>query len=424
RLNVSYYCSLLGKGLGKDEDGIATALKPKLKFDNAGIGHDVGEQFTNNWWETLFNSAANNIEIESDDENQVKMRVKSADVVEITTKNYSLKRLKKTSHLEYGSFLKTEQLSESGTHRYQTDPFEELEPLKTFRSLTDEELFAACGGRTAHKGARHGLKLNGKLSRIEKQERMLLKKMKRVSLSDEKEKNIMEKKLNKLKKQKEGNREKYTPIIEDSTESTSSSNPLKKKSNKKRKSVSFNETVTKIYTVDLDTSFNSEVGSLRDENSNEAVVENAASGSDEGIEQDIENNNNNMLDNHRSFEEAQFNINDLSKAERKKLKKKRKLEAKKNTPTGIFLQKLKDEDDGGETIRESDNKDVNLKKRKYVEEWMHEDFKKEYSKTEFPDRNKSKKSKKKRKRQLKMEEKQMNSITKSLDNFCRISESE
>ena len=49
--------------MGKNEDGISQALKPKLKFDNAGIGHDVGEQFTNNWWERVFNNAANNINV-------------------------------------------------------------------------------------------------------------------------------------------------------------------------------------------------------------------------------------------------------------------------------------------------------------------------------------------------------------------------
>lgn len=209
------------------------------------------------------------------------MRVKSADSVEITTKGYSVKQLKKNKSLEYGSFLKTERLTESGTQSYRIEPFEEPESLKAFRSLTDDELFAACGGRTAHKGARHGLKLGGKLSRIEKQEKILLKKMKKVSLHDDKEKNVVEKKLKKLKKQKEDSREKYTPIVEDSMESTSS-NPLRKKSNKKRKSVSFNETVTKIYTIDLDTSFDSEIGSLKDENSNEPTMENTANGSDEG----------------------------------------------------------------------------------------------------------------------------------------------
>lgn len=53
----------LGKGLGKREDGISEPLKPKLKFDNAGVGHQTGEQFTNNWWERVFNNAANNIKV-------------------------------------------------------------------------------------------------------------------------------------------------------------------------------------------------------------------------------------------------------------------------------------------------------------------------------------------------------------------------
>lgn len=131
-----------------------------------------------------------------------------------------------------------------------------------------------------------------------------------------------------------------------------------------------------------------------------------------------------MQDNHRSFEEGQFNINDLSKAERKKLKKKRKLEAKRNTSTGIFLQKLKDENDEDESMGDFDNKDVNLKKRKFVDEWAHGDLKTGHSVTKYLDSNKSKKSKKRRNKQLKTEENQMNSIVRSLDNFCRISESE
>lgn len=53
----------LGKGLGKSENGITTAIKPKLKFDNAGIGHDSSEQFTNNWWEKLYNNAASNVNV-------------------------------------------------------------------------------------------------------------------------------------------------------------------------------------------------------------------------------------------------------------------------------------------------------------------------------------------------------------------------
>lgn len=54
---------VLGKGLGKKEDGISNALKPKLKFDNTGIGHDPAEEFTNDWWNNVYNSAINNIEV-------------------------------------------------------------------------------------------------------------------------------------------------------------------------------------------------------------------------------------------------------------------------------------------------------------------------------------------------------------------------
>ncbi|NWQ84209.1 GPTC4 protein, partial [Columbina picui] len=44
------------------------------------------------------------------------------------------------------------------------------------RRLTDEELMRACGGRTAHKGARHGLTMSAKLARLEEQERAFLAK--------------------------------------------------------------------------------------------------------------------------------------------------------------------------------------------------------------------------------------------------------
>lgn len=53
----------LGKGLGKNEDGISTAIKPKLKFDNAGVGHEHGKDFTNNWWERVYSSALDNVEV-------------------------------------------------------------------------------------------------------------------------------------------------------------------------------------------------------------------------------------------------------------------------------------------------------------------------------------------------------------------------
>jgi len=39
---------------------------------------------------------------------------------------------------------------------------------------SDDELHRICGGRTAHKGARHGIKMNGKLQRLQEQEERVL----------------------------------------------------------------------------------------------------------------------------------------------------------------------------------------------------------------------------------------------------------
>jgi hypothetical protein len=46
------------------------------------------------------------------------------------------------------------------------DDLEEDEPA-TSKQLTDDELFAACGGVTAHKGARHGFNMSAKAKRVE-----------------------------------------------------------------------------------------------------------------------------------------------------------------------------------------------------------------------------------------------------------------
>lgn len=238
-----------------------------MKFDNHGLGHDAGEEFANNWWENIFNKAAQNVNVQVND-NQIRMQLNSKKSIDITNKRICFENYK---GLEYGSFIKTEKLTGTRIHHFDKVP-ENTYSTNNFQALTDDELFAACGGRTAHKAARHGLKLNGKLSRIEKQEKMLLKKMRKVSLSDsEKDDNVTQKKLRKLKKQKES--EKFESL--DCWTQNSSS--LKKK-----KTVSFNETVTKIYTADLDTSFESEVNSVKDENSNDPNLENLAGVSDEG----------------------------------------------------------------------------------------------------------------------------------------------
>lgn len=101
--------------------------------------------------------------------------------VEITNKSFSLKKLKESNTtLQYGSFLKSATLlANVGTEKeidgHITTNDIEIKPIQV---LSDADLFKACGGRTAHKGARHGLNLTGKLQRIAEQERELLERMK------------------------------------------------------------------------------------------------------------------------------------------------------------------------------------------------------------------------------------------------------
>ena len=46
-----------GQGLGKTQQGIVDPIRPTLKFDKTGIGHDHAEEFTNVWINNLQNIA-------------------------------------------------------------------------------------------------------------------------------------------------------------------------------------------------------------------------------------------------------------------------------------------------------------------------------------------------------------------------------
>ena len=44
-----------GQGLGASNQGIHDPIKPSLKFDTTGIGHDPAAEFTSNLWESNYN---------------------------------------------------------------------------------------------------------------------------------------------------------------------------------------------------------------------------------------------------------------------------------------------------------------------------------------------------------------------------------
>lgn len=148
------------KGLGKDNQGMKTALKPVLKFDQRGVGCNQKDEYSSEfkWWEHTYNRAAKKL---SDPLEPCKPKEKKRKHEEDKTES------KKTfySRFEKGAVL-------VGSKEESSRVEEEIIVTETNIPLmpSDEELLRICSGRTAHKGARHGIKMNGKLQRLQEQE--------------------------------------------------------------------------------------------------------------------------------------------------------------------------------------------------------------------------------------------------------------
>ncbi|TNN37589.1 G patch domain-containing protein 4 [Liparis tanakae] len=138
-----------GKGLGRGEDGISEAIKIKVKCDKGGIGHKEGDQFTFHWWDHVFNKASSSLQVESDQNGIQLKKTVDEDEEDGMISNKRPRKAALAKEKLYGCFVKFF-----------------LNPLR----LSDADLMRACGGRTAHKGARHGLTMSAKLARLERQE--------------------------------------------------------------------------------------------------------------------------------------------------------------------------------------------------------------------------------------------------------------
>ncbi|XP_069571118.1 G patch domain-containing protein 4 [Brachyistius frenatus] len=170
-----------GKGLGRAEDGIAEAIKVKVKCGKGGVGHKEGEQFTFHWWDHVFNKASSSLQVESG-QNGPKLTKAAEDGEEDTM--ISNKKPRKASLAKaklYGCFVKSSTLlsgqeqpepksSDSDDSSSSDEEDDRRLDLSSTTQLSDSDLMKACGGRTAHKGARHGLTMSAKLARLEQQE--------------------------------------------------------------------------------------------------------------------------------------------------------------------------------------------------------------------------------------------------------------
>ncbi|XP_053561168.1 G patch domain-containing protein 4 [Bombina bombina] len=233
-----------GKGLGKNENGISQAIKVKVKCDTAGVGHNSAEQFTFHWWDHVFNKTASSISIQADKDGvQVK---KLAEDDCIVTNKKPRKGLYNPNML-YGRFIKSatllsggekpvEQSSSSESSDSSEDEDEKLD-LSSATKLTDDDLIRVCGGRTAHKGARHGLTMSAKLSRLQEQEREFMEKygkkeQKSKSLESNDEQSAVAEDCDTGKKHKKKKKQKHDL---DTEETLFQEPPISKKKKKSKK---------------------------------------------------------------------------------------------------------------------------------------------------------------------------------------------
>jgi len=123
----------------------------------------------------VFNSAAQGISVD-DTKGDVVVQFK-ADRDEVSTKKLRRKMQKEMRNRLYSHFVKAATLH-GGSLVEELNTEDQVEEVKDLsHSLSDDDLVRACGGRTAHKGARHGQTMSAKLARVAEAERVYLEQL-------------------------------------------------------------------------------------------------------------------------------------------------------------------------------------------------------------------------------------------------------
>ncbi|KAJ1678393.1 hypothetical protein EV182_004135 [Spiromyces aspiralis] len=163
-----------GKGLGKNNEGIKRAVTVALKDDLKGIGVD-SSQWDSAWWDNIYNKASENVRTA----NTNRSRIPESQVDEdVPAKNYRAPdrfSINNPGSLYHGMFVKSSAMSstaaaadssnaEGRDKMRKSENGTKASAIRSITVMTDEELFAACEGRTARKGARG--EQPGKLKRV------------------------------------------------------------------------------------------------------------------------------------------------------------------------------------------------------------------------------------------------------------------
>ncbi|KAJ1977362.1 hypothetical protein H4R34_003609 [Dimargaris verticillata] len=185
-----------GQGLGRSNDGIKKAVKVSRKSDRKGVGA------TNNdwgfaWWDHIYNKSARGIQVTQAEGD---LQVKATQAVDVVREHKSTHLLsvappspktpansfeinspsptaKPSVGLVFNMFVRatnqpasteSQKLASTGTPSTSSNSKSVSTPRDYSIGVTDAELFQACGGRTARKGARLlGQGDQGKLERTQ-----------------------------------------------------------------------------------------------------------------------------------------------------------------------------------------------------------------------------------------------------------------
>jgi len=228
-----------GDGLGKLRQGRKDALKPRLKFDSHGLGHDRAEEFEFHWWDHVFTSAVKGIKVNNDQNGDIIVQFK-ADKSEISAKKLRRRMQKEMKSQLYSRFVKAGTLtgSELVSEKIENDVISEVKDLSKIKTMSDDDLVKACGGRTAHKGARHGQNMSAKLKRIEEAELAFIASVqaKQKEKEEKKNKKLLDQKGAENKSETSVKTENLPNTLEKSSSPQEISTELKEKKSKKRKS--------------------------------------------------------------------------------------------------------------------------------------------------------------------------------------------
>ncbi|XP_003742395.1 G patch domain-containing protein 4 [Galendromus occidentalis] len=200
-----------GEGLGKSNQGISEAIKPKVQLDRNGLGLNPAASLIEPWWAKVFNQTAKNVVVgDSSQGRKTTTKRTTRDAGSAPGRDGAVKPVKRrTKKMKKTRNAGTSCPSESDSFKAHLASINKSLYMGSFTKGTtlrpgasfcesieigdtagegvtvcdephsnpiDENLWRSCGGRTAHKGARYGV-LKGKMARLVKQEEAMASKL-------------------------------------------------------------------------------------------------------------------------------------------------------------------------------------------------------------------------------------------------------